>query len=72
MTRRNIQPALLGLGIFGVKSSLLCCQDYFFSKLNSFFVKIPGGVADCHTQWEFCRPDLPDRVARGMLWPLDL
>ena len=72
MTRRNIQPTLLGLGNFGVKSSLLCCQDYFFSKLNHFFVKLPGAVVDFRTHRGFFGPVLPDRVARGVLWPLQL
>jgi hypothetical protein len=72
MTRRNVQPTLRGLGIFGVKSSLLCYQDYFFSKLNRFFLKLHNGAVERCTKRGFCVPVLPDRIAPSVLWSLHL
>lgn len=72
MTRRNVQPTLPGLGNFGVKTSLLCYQDYFFSKFNSFLAKRPGGVVNHHTRGGFFGPVLTNRIVRGIAWPLHL
>jgi hypothetical protein len=72
MKRRNIQPALPGLGIFGVKSALLCYQDYFFSKSNRFFAKVLGCLVGRSAKREFCRFDLPGKITDGMFCPIQV